>query len=146
MAKCAGLGGNAAAVHPRNNIHPRFEANRLKRRADDPLQRRAGEELLKGFAVDQVGAGARLQDHSGDGGLALAGGGIASAGGEVDLAKWPTMVDPVYKSKDEYKTLLEDHVAKLGALQELHWASNRHAVLLILQAPDVEVARVAVGQ
>ena len=59
-----------------------------------------------------------------------------SEGDEVDLAKWPTIVDPVYKSKDEYKTLLEDHVAKLGALQELHWASNRHAVLLILQATD----------
>jgi len=59
-----------------------------------------------------------------------------SEGGEVDLAKWPTKVDPVYKTKDQYKSLLEEHVAKLADLQQLHWASNRHAVLLILQATD----------
>ena len=56
--------------------------------------------------------------------------------GEVDLAKWPTKVDPVYKTKDQYNSLLEEHVAKLADLQQLHWASNRHAVLLILQATD----------
>ncbi len=59
-----------------------------------------------------------------------------SEGDEVDLAKWPTRVDPVYKTKDQYKSLLEEHVAKLADLQQLHWASNRHAVLLILQATD----------
>ena len=57
-------------------------------------------------------------------------------GDSVHLEKWPTKVDPFYKSKDQYKALLEEHVAKLGALQQLHWASNRHAVLLILQATD----------
>ena len=57
-------------------------------------------------------------------------------GDKVNLDKWPTKVDPVYKSKDQYKSLLEEHVAKLGALQQLHWASHRHAVLLILQATD----------
>ena len=54
----------------------------------------------------------------------------------VDLEKWPTKVDPVYKSKDQYKSLLEQHVAKLSAMQRLHYASNRHAILLILQATD----------
>jgi hypothetical protein len=29
------------------------------------------------------------------------------AGREVDLEKWPTLVKPVYKSKKEYKKLLE---------------------------------------
>jgi hypothetical protein len=29
-------------------------------------------------------------------------------GDEVDLAKWPTKIDPVYKSKEHYKTLLEE--------------------------------------
>src|SRR6204780_3089513 len=57
-------------------------------------------------------------------------------GDKVNLDKWPTKVDPVYKSPNQYKSLLEQHVAKLGALQQLHWASNRHAVLLILQATD----------
>ena len=57
-------------------------------------------------------------------------------GDKVNLEKWPTKVDPVYKSKEQYKNLLEEHVAKLAALQELHYASNRHAVLIIFQATD----------
>jgi polyphosphate kinase 2 (PPK2 family) len=57
-------------------------------------------------------------------------------GGEVDLQKWPTKVDPIYKSKDQYKKLLEDHVEQLSAQQQLLYASNRHAVLLIFQAMD----------
>ncbi len=57
-------------------------------------------------------------------------------GEEVDLAKWPTKVDPVYKSKGQYKKLLEDHVARLSSQQQLHYASNRQAILLIFQAMD----------
>jgi PPK2 family polyphosphate:nucleotide phosphotransferase len=57
-------------------------------------------------------------------------------GDEVDLEKWPTKVDPVYKSKAQYRTVLEDHVARLNAQQSLHYASNRHAILLIFQAMD----------
>ncbi|GEM_PF-3850124 len=30
-------------------------------------------------------------------------------GGEVDLGKWPTKVDAVYKSNERYKKLLEQH-------------------------------------
>ena len=55
---------------------------------------------------------------------------------EVDLGKWPTEVDAVYKSKDQYKTLLADHVEQLSTLQQLLYASNRHAVLVIFQAMD----------
>jgi len=57
-------------------------------------------------------------------------------GDEVDLDKWPTSVDPVYKSKDQYRTLLDAHVEKLSDLQQLLYASNQHAVLLIFQAMD----------
>jgi PPK2 family polyphosphate:nucleotide phosphotransferase len=57
-------------------------------------------------------------------------------GGEVDLEKSPTKVDPVYKSKDQYKALLEAHIEKLSDQQQLLYASNRHAVLLIFQAMD----------
>ena len=57
-------------------------------------------------------------------------------GDEVDLKKWPTKVDPVYKSKEQYKKLLEDHVAQLSSQQQLLYASNRYAVLLIFQAMD----------
>src|ERR1035438_6626689 len=57
-------------------------------------------------------------------------------GDDVDLKKWPTMIDPVYKSKGEYKKLLEAHVEQLSARQQLLYASNRHAILLIFQAMD----------
>ncbi len=57
-------------------------------------------------------------------------------GEDVDLKKWPTKVDPVYKSKEQYKKLLEDHVAQLSAQQQLLYASDRYAVLLIFQAMD----------
>ena len=57
-------------------------------------------------------------------------------GHEVDLKKWPTKVDSVYKSKEQYKKILEERVAQLSSQQELLYASNRYAVLLIFQAMD----------
>lgn len=57
-------------------------------------------------------------------------------GDEVDLKKWPTLVKPVYKSKEEYQELLAKQVGELSALQQLHYASARYAVLLIFQAMD----------
>jgi len=55
---------------------------------------------------------------------------------EVDLRKWPTKVDPVYKTKAQYKKLLEQHVELLSSQQQLLYADNRFAVLLIFQAMD----------
>ena len=55
---------------------------------------------------------------------------------EVDLRKWPTKMEPVYKSKEHYQELLAEHVAQLSSLQELLYASDRYAVLLIFQAMD----------
>jgi len=57
-------------------------------------------------------------------------------GDEVNLKQWPTMVDPVYKSKKQYHKILKDHVAQLSSMQKLHYASSRYAVLLIFQAMD----------
>lgn len=57
-------------------------------------------------------------------------------GDEVDLKKWPTKIDPVYKSKAQYEKRLAEHVAALSSLQQLHYASNRYSVLLIFQAMD----------
>ena len=57
-------------------------------------------------------------------------------GDEVNLKKWPTMVDPAYKSKEQYEELLREHVAHLSSQQKLLYASNRYAVLLIFQAMD----------
>jgi len=55
---------------------------------------------------------------------------------KVDLGKWPTVVDPYYKSKKQYQELLNLHMEKLNSLQQLHYASNRHALLLIFQGMD----------
>ena len=57
-------------------------------------------------------------------------------GDKVDLRKWPTNVKPVYSSKDDYHELQADHVSQLSAQQQLLYASNRYAVLLIFQAMD----------
>ena len=57
-------------------------------------------------------------------------------GDEVDLRKWPTIVKPVYESKEHYHKLLAEHITQLSSLQQLLYASNRHAVLLIFQAMD----------
>jgi PPK2 family polyphosphate:nucleotide phosphotransferase len=57
-------------------------------------------------------------------------------GDEVNLKKWPTKVKPVYESEEQYQVLLENHVARLSSLQELLYASDRHAILLIFQAMD----------
>jgi PPK2 family polyphosphate:nucleotide phosphotransferase len=57
-------------------------------------------------------------------------------GDEVDLKKWPTLIDPVYKSKEQYQKLMTDHVARLSSQQQLLYASNRHAILLVFQAMD----------
>ncbi len=42
----------------------------------------------------------------------------------------------MYQSKKEYEQLLEDHVRSLSSLQDLHYAADRCAVLLIFQAMD----------
>jgi PPK2 family polyphosphate:nucleotide phosphotransferase len=57
-------------------------------------------------------------------------------GHKVHLRKWPTKAAPVYKSKKQYQELLAEHVAQLSAMQQLLYASDRHAVLLIFQAMD----------
>lgn len=57
-------------------------------------------------------------------------------GDAVDLGKWPTIVKPVYDSKERYQEILQEHVAQLSDLQQLLYASNRYAILLIFQAMD----------
>src|SRR5450432_3198673 len=57
-------------------------------------------------------------------------------GDEVSLRKWPTNVEPAYKSKEHYQKILGEHVAQLSSLQQLLWASNSYAVLLIFQGMD----------
>jgi PPK2 family polyphosphate:nucleotide phosphotransferase len=54
----------------------------------------------------------------------------------MKLKEWPTKVKPFCKSKKRYEKLLTAHVEALSALQQLHYASNRYALLLIFQGMD----------
>jgi PPK2 family polyphosphate:nucleotide phosphotransferase len=57
-------------------------------------------------------------------------------GTKTDLTRAPTIVEPVYTSKKQYKKILEQHVEGLSALQRLHYASGHYALLLIFQGMD----------
>jgi PPK2 family polyphosphate:nucleotide phosphotransferase len=60
----------------------------------------------------------------------------ASPGKVVNLKKWPTAIAPFCSSKKEYKTRLLKQAEELSDLQQLLYAHNRYALLLILQAMD----------
>ncbi len=57
-------------------------------------------------------------------------------GSKVRLEKWPTEVKRVYESKEHYRELLEKQVEELREQQDMLYASNAHAILLIFQAMD----------
>src|SRR3989338_3259916 len=55
---------------------------------------------------------------------------------KVQLSKWPTRVEPFYQDKKDYRKLLAEQVEELSKLQQVHYASDRYALLLIFQAMD----------
>ena len=57
-------------------------------------------------------------------------------GKKIDLRKCPTRVKPYHRSKKDYEKVHATHLAKLSALQDLLYAENKHALLLIFQAMD----------
>jgi PPK2 family polyphosphate:nucleotide phosphotransferase len=57
-------------------------------------------------------------------------------GEKVSLRKWPTQIKPVYKSKEHYRQLLDEHIDQLSSLERVHYANDRYALLLIFQAMD----------
>jgi PPK2 family polyphosphate:nucleotide phosphotransferase len=61
---------------------------------------------------------------------------LVRPGEKVNLREWPTIVKPFCKSKEQYQKLLEEHIEALGSLQQVHYASNRYALLLIFQGID----------
>ena len=75
----------------------------------------------------------------------MAGGGVLKVrarqyrvqeGAKLDLGQRPTDVGAICKTKEQYQSLLREHVEQMSALQEKLYASNRYAVLLIFQAMD----------
>ncbi len=58
------------------------------------------------------------------------------SGEKVKLKTWPTKLKPTYKSKKQYRKLLEEHVEELSSRQRLLYASGRYALLLIFQGMD----------
>ncbi len=57
-------------------------------------------------------------------------------GEKVKLEKWPTKVKSFYQSKKDYRKTLAEHIDQLSAQQDLLYAFDRYAVLLIFQAMD----------
>jgi PPK2 family polyphosphate:nucleotide phosphotransferase len=57
-------------------------------------------------------------------------------GERVRLKQWDTRAKPYYASKAEYQERLATHVAQMSELQNLLYADDRHALLLIFQAMD----------
>ncbi len=58
------------------------------------------------------------------------------AGHGVNLAALPTKVPDVYADTAEYDALLQDRITRLRHLQNLLYADDRHALLVIFQAMD----------
>lgn len=61
---------------------------------------------------------------------------LVQEGKKVDLKKCSTLVKPFYKSKNQYEKDIKSNIKALSDLQQLHYASNQYAVLLIFQAMD----------
>jgi PPK2 family polyphosphate:nucleotide phosphotransferase len=61
---------------------------------------------------------------------------LVPPGKDFKLGDRQTSVKPFYKSGKHYRRLLEEDVEELSNLQQLHYASNRYALLLIFQGMD----------
>jgi len=57
-------------------------------------------------------------------------------GAKVSLRKWATVAPLASKSKRQCRKLLQSHVEQLSSLQQIHYAANRCALLLIFQGMD----------
>ncbi|AUN94969.1 ADP-polyphosphate phosphotransferase [Pseudazoarcus pumilus] len=55
---------------------------------------------------------------------------------QVDLARWPTAIEPLYDSSRAYRDALAAGTRKLATLQRKLYAHDRYALLLIFQAMD----------
>jgi PPK2 family polyphosphate:nucleotide phosphotransferase len=56
--------------------------------------------------------------------------------GKLDLKKRATRIEPLYESKADYEKLLAKQKSELAHLQNLQYAHDRYALLLVFQAMD----------
>jgi PPK2 family polyphosphate:nucleotide phosphotransferase len=61
---------------------------------------------------------------------------LVPEGKKFILKEWPTLVKPVYSTKETYRSILGEHVTKMSSLQQLLYACSRYALLLIFQGMD----------
>ncbi len=54
----------------------------------------------------------------------------------VRLSKWPTDTKPLYHSREDFDVRLHENVTALSSQQDLFYASNKHAMLIVFQAMD----------
>lgn len=57
-------------------------------------------------------------------------------GRKIDLSDWPTRVAPLYTSRSDYRERLDAGTGRLSELQEMLYAHDRYALLVIFQAMD----------
>jgi len=57
-------------------------------------------------------------------------------GARLRLEDRPTRVKPYYRSKKDYEEQLARHVDEMRKLQDMHYAHDRYALLIIFQAMD----------
>ncbi|MFG6416397.1 ADP-polyphosphate phosphotransferase [Roseateles sp. DC23W] len=61
---------------------------------------------------------------------------VPAGSARLALSRWATHVAPLYRDKDDYQDHLAAQVERLSELQNLLYAHNRYALLLVFQALD----------
>lgn len=61
---------------------------------------------------------------------------IYDGSNKFSIGDAPNLIDPVYRSKKDYRRQLKAMVAEIDALQEIMHAQNHHGLLLVFQAMD----------
>lgn len=61
---------------------------------------------------------------------------IYDGSNKFSISDAPNLIDPVYRSKKDYRRQLKAMVAEIDALQEVMHAQNHHGLLLVFQAMD----------
>jgi PPK2 family polyphosphate:nucleotide phosphotransferase len=61
---------------------------------------------------------------------------VVKPGEKHPVRRHPTSIDDLYRSKDGFREMLQDHSKRLGELQEMLYATKERALLVIFQGMD----------